>query len=108
MYNIDTDGTLARGIYIMKPFDLEQLIMECWQVTSDIKVVYEEHIDFGPMSEDEIANILIGMEQLYSKKFERLFREYEAVCKHGGIFLDEDDVQTGRDKDDFDVDGVKG
>ena len=27
----------------------------------------------------------------------RLFREYEAVCKHGGIFLDADDVQDIKD-----------
>ena len=77
----------------MKGFNLEDLIMECWQVTSDIKVVYEEYLDSPtPMSEDELANILIGMEYMYQRKFERLFREYEAVCHHGGIFLDKEDV----------------
>ena len=44
------------------PFDLEARIMDCWNVTSDIKVVYEEHLDSPtPMNEDEFANILIGM-----------------------------------------------
>jgi hypothetical protein len=77
------------------PFDLENCIMECWNVTSDIKLVYEEHLDSPvPMSEDEIANILIGMEQLYNRKFERLFREYEAICGHGGVFLDENVIKA--------------
>jgi len=84
----------------LKPFELEELIMECWQVTSDIKVVYEEQLDAPkPMTEDELANILIGMEYMYQRKFERLFREYEKVCNHGGIFLDEDDVQAVKDKE---------
>jgi hypothetical protein len=82
------------------PFKLEDLIMECWQVTSDIKVVYEEHLDSPtPMNDDELANILIGMEYMYQRKFERLFREYEAVCNHGGIFLDEDDVKAIKEQD---------
>ncbi len=83
-----------------RPFKLEDLITECWQVTSDIKVVYEEHLDSPtPMDEDEVANILIGMETLYNRKFERLFREYEAVCNHGGIFLDEDTVKCINEQD---------
>tara|TARA_R110001606_G_scaffold27828_1_gene88763 strand:+ start:69 stop:332 length:264 start_codon:yes stop_codon:yes gene_type:complete len=77
------------------PFDLEARIMECWNVTSDIKVVYEEHLDSPtPMNEDELANILIGMEYLYNRKFMRLFEEYEAILKHGGVFLDESTVAT--------------
>jgi hypothetical protein len=53
------------------------------------------------MSEDELANILIGMEYMYHRKFERLFREYEAVCHHGGIFLDADDVQNIKDNREY-------
>lgn len=84
----------------LKPFELEELIMDCWQVTSDIKVVYQEQLDAPkPMTEDELANILIGMEYMYQRKFERLFREYEAVCNHGGIFLDEDDVRAVKEKE---------
>ena len=83
----------------MKPFNLEDLIMECWQVTSDIKIVYEEHLDAPkPMAEDELANILIGMEYMYQRKFERLFREYEAVCHHCGIFLDKEAVTAIKSK----------
>lgn len=44
------------------------------------------------MDEDELANILIGMEYLYNRKFQRLFEEFEAICSHGGVFLDENDV----------------
>jgi hypothetical protein len=79
------------------PFDLEDRIMDCWNVTSDIKVVYEEHLDSPkPMDEDELANILIGMEYLYNRKFQRLFEEFEAICRHGGVFLDENEVNENR------------
>jgi len=30
-----------------------------------------------------------------------LFREYEAVCNHGGIFLDADDVQDIKDNREY-------
>ena len=77
------------------PFDLEDRIMECWNVTSDIKIVYEEQLDSPrPMNEDELANILIGMEYLYNRKFQRLFEAYEEICKHGGVFLDKDVVES--------------
>jgi len=79
------------------PFDLEAKIMECWNVTSDIKVVYEEHLDSPtPMNEDELANILIGMEYLYNRKFTRLFEEYEAILKHGGVWLSSEQVELSK------------
>ena len=73
------------------PHDLEEKIMECWNVTSDIKLTYEEYLDSSePMSEDELSNILIGIEYLYNRKFQRLWQAFETVCNHGGIFLDKD------------------
>lgn len=75
-----------------KLFSLEDSIMECWNVTSDIKVVYQEWLDSPtPMSEDEIANILIGMETLYNRKFERLFRDYEEALKEQRTSLDDNE-----------------
>ena len=78
-------------------FRLEERIMDCWQITSDIKLVYEEHLDSDePMSEDEMSNILIGLEYLYQRKFDRLLTEFEKVCRHGGIFLDKDLVEVAK------------
>ena len=77
------------------PFDLEEKIMECWNVTSDIKILYEECLDSPePMDEDELSNILLGLETLYNRKFSRLFHSYEDICNHGGVFLTKDVVDS--------------
>ena len=63
-------------------FDLEQRIMQCWNIIDDIRVVYTRHLDGEkPLTEDELANILIGMEQLYDIKFYNLFSTYEKLLK---------------------------
>lgn len=59
-------------------FDFEQQIMSCWNVTEDIKLVYENVLDREtPLTEDELANVLLGLEHLYQLKFERLFEMFE-------------------------------
>ena len=64
-------------------FEFEQQIMECWNVTSDVKTVAKYLMDapLEPSREDKIANMLIGIEALYHAKFEELFRQYEAIIK---------------------------
>ena len=64
-------------------FEFEQQIMECWNVTSDIKTVAKYLMDapLEPGREDKIANMLIGIEALYQAKFEELFRQFEAIIK---------------------------
>ena len=81
--------------------ELEDRIMDCWSVTSDIKLVYEEYLDSpDPMDEDELSNILIGIEYLYNRKFQRLWQTFEDVCDHGGVWLDKDLVEAAKqDKD---------
>ena len=75
--------------------ELEDRIMDCWGITSDIKVAYEEYLDSPePMGEDELSNILIGIEYLYNRKFQRLWQTFENVCDHGGIWLDKKQVKT--------------
>lgn len=64
----------------MNRFDLEQQILDCWHVVDDLKILTESVCDNSPpLTEDEITNILIGMEHLYQLKFQRLFRVFEAV-----------------------------
>tara|TARA_R110000796_G_scaffold22986_3_gene66129 strand:+ start:481 stop:699 length:219 start_codon:yes stop_codon:yes gene_type:complete len=64
----------------MKLQDLEQPIMECWSVCEDLKAVYTQLCDGErEPTVDEIANALIGMQQLYQWKFEQLFHTYEMV-----------------------------
>lgn len=61
---------------MMTTFDLEQQILDCWNITTDLKTlctaVGEEQV-----SQDEIMNILIGLEQLYGLKFDQLFSTFE-------------------------------
>jgi len=59
-------------------FDLEQQIMACWNVTSDIDTLCEGVIE-SDMTTDQIANILLGMKQLYELKFDKLFRTFEEL-----------------------------
>ena len=59
-------------------FDFEQQLLECWNVTKDIKTVYEGVCDSSPpMTEDQIANALMGLETLYELKFNKLWSMYE-------------------------------
>ena len=82
-------------IDIHKPFDrfeFEQQIMECWNVTTDIRVVSEYLMD-APLEDnrqDKIANMLIGIEALYEAKFNKLFRSFEELVREHGKVLDSD------------------
>lgn len=63
-------------------FELEQSIMQCWNIVDDIKLVTQQVYDRPkPLTEDELGNILIGLESLYQIKFEKCFNEFEAVCR---------------------------
>ena len=73
-------------------FDFEQQIMECWNVTTDIRVVSEYLLD-APLEgdrEDKIANMLLGMEALYNAKFDKLFRQFETLVHEHSQSLDRD------------------
>jgi hypothetical protein len=65
-----------------KMYDLEPMIMDCWHVCDDLKVVFRQ-IGDGERepSQDEMMNTLMGMQQLYQWKFEQLFNKYEQVLK---------------------------
>lgn len=64
-------------------FDLEQEIMNCWNVTTDIDTIMEyvgDDVFFRGMSSthsDEISNLLLGIRSLYEIKFAKLFRTLE-------------------------------
>lgn len=67
-------------------FDLEQEIMNCWQIVDDLKTLTKRYMDGAtPMTEDEVANVLIGLEHLYQMKFEQLFETFE-LCIKNNVF----------------------
>lgn len=61
-------------------FKFEQEFMECWSVVEDIGVILNRY-DRKPLTEDELLNCLIGLQQLYSMKFERAFNTFETLIK---------------------------
>lgn len=63
-------------------YDLEQGIMNCWQICDDLEVVYRQICD-GETSptEDEIVNVLMGIQKLYHWKFDQLFLTFEKSLK---------------------------
>lgn len=67
-------------------FDLEQDIMKAWNVVDDIKLVNEMIMDGKvELTEDKISNILLGLEEMYSLKFEKLFSTFENCIRNGDV-----------------------
>ena len=65
-------------------FDLEHDIMNCWSVVDDVDLLMETIMDnpkfngIPPETCDRIANGLMGIKELYTMRFEKLwdtFRE---------------------------------
>ena len=57
--------------------ELEERIMNCWNVVEDMKdYVHSEHLE-----DDRVMNFLIGMAELYQVKFERMWSTYEAALR---------------------------
>jgi len=55
-------------------FDLEQNIMQCWNVCDDIQL-YLDMLD--TLDEDQQLNYLIGLKQMYQMKFDRCWNSFE-------------------------------
>jgi hypothetical protein len=67
-------------------FDLEQDIMKAWNIVDDIKLLNEMIMDGQvPLTEDQICNILIGMEHIYELRFNKLFSTFEKCIKSGDV-----------------------
>jgi len=59
-------------------FDLEQNIMQCWNITDDIQLLLDM---YDEMDEDQMMNYLIGLKQMYQMKFERLWNNFEGCVR---------------------------
>jgi len=63
-------------------YELEPQIMDCWMVCNDIEAVFRQIGDGEhEPTQDELMNVLLGMNQLYQWKFEQLFNKYEDILK---------------------------
>lgn len=67
-------------------FDLEQAIMQLWSSSEDVKLIfeiyYENHED---KTIDELANALLGVEQLINMRGQRVFDIFEDMVRNGKI-----------------------
>jgi hypothetical protein len=66
-------------------FDLEQDIMACWNVVDDLDVFLSRYMDGPEMSEDEVANVILGIKSLYHLKFNKCFATFEQLLANGGF-----------------------
>lgn len=70
----------------MDRFDLEQSIMSCWNITSDIDILRKQILDTEDgMTENDIDNYLLGMKTIYDVKFNQLFDLFERLIREGKI-----------------------
>ncbi len=69
-------------------FEMETQIMSCWNVTTDLKDLTEGVLEYD-MSQDQIANALMGMQELYEIRFDKLFRIFEQLVNQHGKTLDQ-------------------
>lgn len=67
-------------------FDLEQLILKNWEVTTEIKYLHELILE-GKPSQDQITNYLLGLETIYEVKFNKLWDCFEELCQNEKIAL---------------------
>jgi len=57
--------------------DLESAIMLAWQTSEDIDLLYKHHGDAPkPMTEDEVAIVLLGIKALHDMRMEKLMDTY--------------------------------
>jgi len=65
-------------------FDLEQLIIKNWEITTEIKHL-RELISDGKPTQDQLENYLLGLETIYEVKFNKLWDCFEELCQHQKI-----------------------
>jgi len=60
-------------------FDLEQEIMSCWNITTDLDVIY--HAEHLYDDENAMQNALLGLMSLYELKFHKLWNTFESCVR---------------------------
>lgn len=61
-------------------FDLEQAILHAWSTKEDIDVFIEKYMDGPrPMTEDEVANYMIGLSTIHNARCEKVFAIFEQL-----------------------------
>ena len=62
--------------------ELEQQVLECWNVTKDIELVTKHLIDHTDgYSDDDVMNKYLAIKDLYEVKFEAMWRTLDEVTQ---------------------------
>jgi len=59
-------------------FALEEQILDCWGICEDLDALFEGILD-QDIDKDKIANIVLGLKDLYQIKFEKTFNTFERL-----------------------------
>ena len=63
-------------------FNLEAEIMNVWNTKDDLESITSRMMDDpDPMTEDDIANVLIGLSELHDIRCKKLFNVFESMVK---------------------------
>ena len=63
-------------------FNSEAEIMSVWNTKDDLNAITSRMMDDpDPMSEDDIANVLIGLSELHDIRCKKLFNVFETMVK---------------------------
>ena len=63
-------------------FNLEAEIMSVWNTKDDLNAITHRLMDDpDPMTEDDIANVLIGLSELHDIRCKKLFEVFETMVK---------------------------
>jgi len=65
----------------MNILKLEQKIMQAWQTSSDVDLLYFQFLDGPKMDEDDVANALLGINVLHEMRMNQLWNEFECLCE---------------------------
>ena len=71
------------GNNIYDRFNLEEEIQNVWHTKNDLDAIAERVYDDpdGPMTEDQIGNLLIGLSELHETRCKKLFLVFETMVK---------------------------
>ena len=87
-YKCDDKGTR------IDRFHLEQAIMEAWQTSTDIKMVYQS---LDGMSDDQVMGAVDGLHIFAEMRFENLWETFESMLHN--MRVDKNDVNINKDVD---------
>lgn len=63
-------------------FDLEEAIMDAWHTKEDLDLFLKGFMDHPmPMSEDDVANAILGLMTLHDLRCKQLYEVYKQVFK---------------------------